>query len=78
MSKMTLNICMGALIGLGFGLMVGKRKCDQLEIERDTLELQNQCLESSQELLHIECDNLREANKLFSNLLMQEKGNEES
>ena len=78
MNKMSLNICLGALMGLGFGLMISKHKCDQLEIERDTLELRNQCLESSQKLLHIECDNLRETNELFSNLLMREKENEES
>lgn len=78
MSKMSLNICMGALVGLGFGLIVGKRKCDQLERERDALELHNQSLEADRESLQMSCDNLRETNKLFTDLLIQGNVNEET
>ena len=78
MSKMSLNICLGALVSLGFGLMIGKRKCDQLEAERDVLELQNKCLESNQEFMQIECDNLKETNDLLTNLLMREKEKKEN
>lgn len=73
MGKMSLNICLGALVGVGFGMIIGKRKIDRLTVERDELELQNQCTETKCEILRRNCDNLKEANKLFTDLLTREK-----
>ena len=73
MGKMSLTFGLSALIGLGFGIIIGKRKIDRLTVERDELELQNQCTEAKCEILQRACDNLKSANDLFSNLLMQEK-----
>lgn len=78
MSKNSLEYGLAALVGLGFGLIISGRKIDRLECERMELELHNKCLEADNEILQRHGDNLREANKLLTDLLMQEKGNEES
>lgn len=73
MDKTLLGFFMGGLAGIGLGLFVGKCKIDQLEAERDTLELDNVTLKSICELRERENDNLRATNELFTNLLLQEK-----
>lgn len=71
MLKTIAKICIGGLIGLGIGRLVGQREIDKLEIERDDLLLHNKCLEANNEFLEMRCDNLKASNELFSNLLMQ-------
>ena len=78
MNKTLLKICVGGLAGIGVGLFVGKHKINQLEAERDNLELRNKCLAADCESMQRCNDNLRETNKLFTNLLLQEKDTEET
>lgn len=78
MNTTLLKICAGGLAGLGLGLIIGKNKIEQLETELDTLELQNKCLTADRDLLQMSNDNLKETNKLFANLLLQENEIEES
>lgn len=78
MNKTLLKICVGGLAGIGVGLFVSQHKIDQLEAERDELELRNKCLSADCEITKMCNDNLRETNKLFTNLLLQENKNEET
>lgn len=78
MNKTLLKIGVGGIAGIGLGLFIGKHKIDKLEAERDMLETKNTCLESDCESIKRCNDNLREANKLFANLLLQGKENEET
>ena len=73
MIKTLLKICIGGLAGMGLGLIVSKRKIEQLEAERDTLELSNKSLTSICEFRQMQNDNLRAANELFTDLLLREK-----
>lgn len=67
MGKMSLELWLCTLIGFGFGVSLGKRKYDRLELERDCLQARNEILEAHNEGLRITNDNLTEANKLFTN-----------
>ena len=51
MSKNSLEYGLAALVGLGFGLIISRRKIDRLECERMELELHNKCLEADNEIL---------------------------
>lgn len=73
MNSTLLKFCVGGLAGVGLGLIIGKYKLDQLEAKYDELELQNICLTSNCELLQMNNNNLKEVNKLYCNLLLQDK-----
>lgn len=65
------KLCIGGLIGIGIGTLVGQYEIDKLETERDDLLLRNKCLKATNDMLDMECDVLKENNKLFANLLTQ-------
>lgn len=74
--KWLLGFGIGGLVGIGLGVIVGNYEIDRLEAERDSLELQNECLKSDLEITKMTCDNLKAAKDLFANLLLQEKEDE--
>ena len=63
MGNTLLKVGIGGLVGIGVGLFVGKCKIDQLETERDNLDLENTCLKAEREIMQRVNDNLRETNK---------------
>ena len=56
MGKMSLEWGLCTLMGVVFGLSIGKRKYDQLELERDCLRARNEILEAHNEGLRITND----------------------
>ena len=74
--KTLLKIGVGGLVGIGLGLFVGEYKREQLEMERDALELSNKCLTAKCEILQKYGDNMRANNELYKNLLLQQEDEE--
>jgi hypothetical protein len=64
-----IGIGIGGIVGGIIGWFVGRSKVEELEIERDNLELENRVLRSNNEMKEQAIDNMDSMNRLLINLM---------
>ena len=69
MNKWLTGIGIGGIVGGIIGWFVGRSKVEELEIERDNLELENRVLRSNNEMQEQAIDNMDSMNRLLINLM---------
>lgn len=72
MSMKWLKVAVSALAGFGVAYVIGKRRADDLEVQRDNLVDENTRLEQKCADMAMNNDNLRRANQWKTDLLLKE------